>query len=452
MKKIFITIFTLFNLSVFAQKELLDKIICTVGGETILLSEVEDQYSYMKSQRNGEAPPNAKCMILDNLMLNALLVNQSKVDSVLVTEEEVEAELGTRIDQILGQMNNDITQFESYYGQTVAEVKESFRDDLRSKKQSERMKAKITEGINVTPSEVEAFYKNIPRDSLPYFNSEVEISEIVMIPKVNAVQKKIAKDKLLDIKERIKKGENFAELATKYSDDPSSGRLGGDLGWAKRGTFVPAFEATAYKLEVHELSDIVESEFGFHMIELLERRGNTIHTRHILIKPEITTADQEQTKARLDSVRTQLAAGKLNFSRAVKDFSDKSVQSYHNDGRMVNQASGNTFYETGDLDPDVYFAVEGIKIGDYSKVIEFRTPFGETHYRVARLITRTDPHKANLKQDYNKIQQATMEMKKSKYTNDWLLQKVGGTYLTVDSKIKGQCPNVTKWTGSEKGK
>jgi peptidyl-prolyl cis-trans isomerase SurA len=450
MKKTFVIILSLLSLQLFAQKELLDKIVCTVGGETILLSEVEDQFSYMKSQKGETIPPEARCLIMDNLMLNALLINQSKVDSVLVSDEEVETELTTRIDQILGQMNNDVVQFETYYGQTVAEVKEQFRDDLRAKKQAERMKAKITEGITVTPSEVKAFFNNIPKDSLPYFNSEVEISEIVMVPKVNELQKKLAKDKLLDIKSRIQKGENFATLAEKYSDDPSSGKLGGDLGWAKRGTFVPAFEATAYKLEAHELSEIVESEFGFHLIELLDRRGNTIHTRHILIKPEITQEDLDKTKSKLDSVRTQLAAGKLSFSRAVKDFSDKSAQSYHNDGRMVNQSSGNTFFETGDLDPDIYFATESIKLGEYSKVIDFRTPFGETHYRIVRLITRTEPHKANLRQDYNKIQQATLDMKKNKYTSDWLLKKVSGTYLTIEPKVQAECPSVKKWVGDKK--
>jgi peptidyl-prolyl cis-trans isomerase SurA len=449
MKKFLVSLFTLITLSAFGQKQLLDKIVCNVGGETILLSEVEDQYSYMKSQK-ADAPANARCLILDNLMLNALLVNQSKVDSVLVADEEVESELNTRIDQILGQMNNDVNQFESYYGQTVAEVKDQFRDDLRSKKQSERMRAKITEGINVTPSEVQAFFLKIPKDSLPYFNSEVEISEIVVSPKVNDVQRKIAREKLEDIRKRIQGGENFATLAEKFSQDPGSGRVGGDLGWAKRGTFVPAFEATAYRLQARELSEVIESEFGFHLIEMLERRGNSIHTRHILIKSEITESDKERAKAKLDSVRNLLANGKMNFSRAVKDFSDKTAQSYHNDGRMVNPSSGNTFFETGDLDPDIYFATEAMKIGEYSKVIEFQTPFGESQYKVVKLNSRTNPHKANLKQDYNKIQQAALDMKKNKYTSDWLLKKVGNTYMFVDPAVQQDCPNVTKWTGKPK--
>ncbi len=450
MKKLLFIAFTICSVSygAFAQKLLLDRVIATVGGEIILLSEVEEQFSYMKSQR-AELGDEAKCMILDNLMLNSLLLNQSKRDSVLVTDEEVEQELTARVDQILSQMNNDIKQFEEYYGQTVSEVKEQFRDDLRNRKQIEKMRAKITEGMTVTPSEVKAYFADIPRDSLPYFNSEVEISEVVVTPKANELQKKITSDKLADLRSRIEKGESFATLAEKFSDDPMSARVGGDLGWAKRGTFVPAFEANAYRLEPNEISQVFESEFGFHIIQLLERRGNTIHARHILMKPEITQADLDEAKVTLDTVRAKINSKKLTFSQAVKEHSDKAAQSYHNDGRTVNPGSGNTFFETRDLDPDIYFATESMKINDISKPIEGHTSFDETQYRLIKLVSRTEPHKANLKQDYNKIQQATLETKKNKYVNDWLMQKVSGTFITVDPELRKKCPNVERWL--EKG-
>lgn len=446
MKKLsfLIALFTVALSSAFAQKQVLDRVVATVGGEIILLSDIEDQFSYMKSQ-NADLKEDVKCMILDNLMLNSLLLNQAKRDSVVVTDEEVEQEMTARVEQILTQMNNDVNQFETYYGQTVAEVKAQFRDDLRNKKQIERMRAKITEGMTVTPSEVQAYFSSVPKDSLPYFNSEVELSEIVITPKANSFQKKLTAEKLADLRSRIEKGESFATLAEKFSDDPSSARVGGDLGWAKRGTFVTAFEGAAYKLEPNEISPVFESEFGFHIIQLLERRGNTIHARHILIKPEITPDDLTKAKNTLDSIRKEIIAGKLTFSRAVKDFSDKTAQSYHNDGRMVNQGSGNTFFETRDLDPDVYFATESMKINDISKPIETQTPFGETQFRIVRLNSRSEPHKANLKQDYNKVQQATLEAKKNRYINEWLLKKVGGTYMTIDDTYSKNCPNLQRW-------
>jgi peptidyl-prolyl cis-trans isomerase SurA len=446
MKKILIIALTIFSISssAFAQKQLLDRVISSVGGEIILLSEIEEQFSYMKSQK-PEISTDTKCMILDNLMLNSLLLNQSKRDSVLVTDEEVEQELTARVDQILSQMNNDVQQFESYYGQTVAEVKEQFRDDLRNRKQVEKMRAKITEGMTVTPSEVQEYFKSIPRDSLPYFNSEVEVSEILITPKANELQKKITSDKLADLRSRIEKGESFATLAEKFSDDPMSARVGGDLGWAKRGTFVAAFEANAYKLEPNEISPVFESEFGFHIIQLLERRGNAIHARHILIKPQITQEDLDAVKMKLDTIRTKINDKKITFSQAVKEYSDKTAQSYHNDGRMVNANSGNTFFETRDLDPDIYFATEGMKINDISKPIETHTSFDETQYRLIKLISRSEPHKANLRQDYNKIQQATLNTKKNKYVSDWLMQKVNGTYITVDNDLRKNCPNIERW-------
>jgi peptidyl-prolyl cis-trans isomerase SurA len=447
-KGITFILISLFAVSGYSQKQLLDRVVATVGGEIILLSEIEEQYSYMKSQR-PEISADTRCMILDNLMLNSLLLNQSKRDSVLVTDEEVEQELTARVDQILGQMNNDIAQFESYYGQTVAEVKEQFREDLRNRKQTDKMRAKITEGMTVTPSEVQAYFNSIPRDSLPYFNSEVEISEIIITPKANDLQKKITSDKLNDIKQRIANGESFATLAEKFSDDPMSARVGGDLGWAKRGTFVPAFEAAAYRLEPNEISEVFESEFGFHIVQLLERRGNSIHARHILLKPEITQGDLDAVKSKLDTVRQKINDKKITFSQAVKDYSDKTAQSYHNDGRMVNQGTGNTFFETRDLDPDIYFATESMKIGELSKPIETITSFNETQYRVIKLISRSEPHKANMRQDYNRIQQATLDSKKNKYINDWLLQKVSGTYITVEAELQKACPNVTRWVSSE---
>ncbi len=426
------------------QKEVLDKVIATVGGELILQSDLDEQFNYLKSQR-GKLPEGARCGIFDNLVLQNLLLNQSKVDSIEVTDNEIEQELEGRIDQILRAMNNDIALFESYYGQSVAQVKDQFRDDIRNKKLVDKMRSRITDGISITPNDVKIYFSKIPKDSIPYFNSEVELSEIVINPVLNAEQKKISSDKLIDIRKRIVDGkEDFAKMAEKYSADGSAAQ-GGDLGWAKRGTYVPAFEAAAYKLEENQISEIVESEFGFHIIQLMERRGNSIHCRHILLKPRITDADKDLAKAKLDSIRTLITSGKLTFSKAVKEFSDKQAQSYNNDGRMMNPASGNTIFEAADVDPKIYFAIDGIKLKDITPVLDFQNPLGDTQYKIIRLNTRTEPHKANLQQDYNKIQQAALEQKKGAYTNKWLLDKVSGTYIHFDPTLQSDCPRTEQW-------
>jgi peptidyl-prolyl cis-trans isomerase SurA len=429
------------------QRYVLDKVIAVVGSELVLLSELEEQYALLEEQ-SGVLPPDARCNVLDNILVAKLLLNQAKLDSVEVLDAEVEDQLNARIDRIMGYMNNDVTTFENYYGQTINEVKEQFREDLKNQLLTERMQAQLQSGITITPSEVKVFFSRIPRDSLPYFNAEVEVGEIVHKPLVSDEQRKLAIDKLESFRKRIVEGgEGFAALATRYSDDRGSARAGGDLGWTKRGVFVPAFEAAAYKLDQGEISPIVESEFGFHLIQLLERRGNTIHTRHILIRPEITKADLELAYNFLDSVRQLILKDSVSFSLAVKRFSNKETQSYNNDGRIVNPASGNTFFQVNELDPDIYFAVDTMKIGGVSKPFEFSGPDGETYYRIVTLQSRTPPHRASLAQDYSKIQKAAIESKKNENVSKWIIEKMSSTYVFLDPQYK-DCKALAKWQSS----
>ncbi len=425
------------------QRSVIDKVVATVGGELILLSEIEEQHALLESQ-NGEMPENARCNILDNLLANKLLLNQAKLDSIEVSDEEVETQLDARIERILGFMNNDISQFEDYYGQSISDVKDQFREDLKNQLLSERMRSEIITGVTVTPSEVKSFFRSIPSDSLPYFNSEVEIGEIVYKVKPSQEEKQKSIDKLEEIRRMIlEDGEDFAALAQKFSDDGSA-RIGGDLGWTKRGKFVPEFEAAAYKLDKNEISPVIESQFGFHIIQMLERRGNSIHVRHILVKPEISDADLDAARDHLDSVRTLILEKDLDFSIAVKRFSDEDVQSYTNDGRMVNPATGNTFFEIGDLEPDIYFTIDSMKVEGISSPFEFSEPTGDTYFRIIQLQSRTAPHRANLEQDYSKIQKAAIDSKTNEYINEWVEEKIEATYIDIDTRYDG-CPQIQKW-------
>ncbi len=426
------------------DRAVIDKVVAKVGSELVLLSEIEEQHALMSAQQGG-LPEGARCMILDNLLAQRLMLNQARLDSVIVADEEVNAQLDARIERILAYMQGDVSQFEAYYGASINEVREQFREDLKNQILVERMQGQIMTNVKITPSEVKDFFNQIPKDSLPYFNSEVELGEIVYLPQVNEQEKEKAHQQLVDLRQRIVEGgEDFAELAAIYSDDPGSARAGGDLGWQKRNTFVPEFEAAAYNLEKDEISDIVESQFGFHLIQLIERRGNTIHTRHILVKPDITTDDLRLAKSKLDTVRQLVSTDSISFSKAVKEYSDEDAQSYNNDGNMVNPKSGNTFFETGDLDPDIYFAIDTMEVGTLSNPIEFLQPTGETAYRVVYLKSRTAPHKANLEQDYSKIQQAALESKKSVFINDWISERVDRTFIKIESNYH-TCPNMINW-------
>jgi peptidyl-prolyl cis-trans isomerase SurA len=425
------------------ERTIIDKVIAKVGGEIVLLSDLEQQYALLKAE-SGFVPDDARCIIMDNLLTQRLLLNQAKLDSIVVGEQEVEQQLNARLDRILRFMNNDIAQFEAYYGRTITEVKAQFREDLRNQLLVERMQGQLMQEASITPKEVKTFFKRIPQDSLPYFNSEVEIGEIVYFPEVNEEERQKAIDKLNEIRRRILEGgEDFAELAAVYSDDASA-RGGGDLGWAKRGDYVPEFEAAAYNLDKEEISDVVESEFGFHLIQLLERRGNSIHVRHILIKPEITSADLEEAKTKLETVRRQLMADSLSFSQAVKKYSSEKLQSYNNDGRMINPQTGNTIFETGQLEPDVYFTIDTLEIGDFSRPYMMTDARGEKAYRIIWLQSRTRPHIASLEKDYAKIRQAALEEKRNILINEWVEEKLDATFIKIAPAFKG-CDVLQKW-------
>jgi len=444
MKKIILFLFVILaGTNVFSQdKRVVDKIVANVGNEYVLLSDLEQTFSQMSEGQY--LPEEAKCGLLENLVASSLMLNQAKLDSIEVGDEEVEAQLNARIEQILKYMGDDVKQFEAYYGQSTAEVKSRFRDDLKNKLLIERMQFQIMESATVTPSEVKAFFDRIPKDSLPYFNSEVEIGEIVFKPLINKEEKEKTKSALEDIKKRIVDGgEDFAELAKKYSADLGSGAQGGNLGWAKRGSYVPEFEATAYNLEKGEYSKVIETDFGYHFMQLLDRRGNSINVRHILLRPELTDVDKTRALGQLDTIRNLILTDSMDFSLAVKLFSDKEVQSYNNAGRVVNQKTGNTFFEIADLDPDTYFTIDTMSVGKLSTPIAFEER-GELMYRLIYLQSRTDPHRANLKQDYDKIRTAAIEERKAQFMSNWIEEKINSTYINIDKDYRG-CPNLSKW-------
>ncbi len=424
-----------------SERLLIDKVVATVGGEVILLSEVQEQLSYAR-QQNPKIGADYGCYVLQNLLVQKLLIHQAKVDSILVKDEEVENQLDARIERLRAYFNQDDKAIEEYYGQTVVQIKDQMRNDMRNQLLAERMQQEITKKVTISPAEVQAFFHQIPTDSLPFFNAEVEIRELVYKPPVNAEEKARARARAEELRRRIvERGENFAELAKKYSDDPGSAAQGGDLGWQKRGTFVPEFEAAVYKLDPGQISSVVETDFGFHVIQLLERRGNLVHARHILIKPDITDEDLEKAASKLDSIRDLILENKLTFSEAVKLYGDKNTASYNNDGRVANPRSGNTFFEVGDLDTNIFFAIDELEVGGISKPTPFRAPDGSRYYRLILLESRSQPHRADLRRDYNKIQAAALEQKKGEYIEQWMLNRLRKTHLALDPLFQ-HCPNL----------
>jgi len=412
--------------------KIVDKVIAKVGSEFILLSAVEDQYAYSITQ-DPTLGEEIKCQILDGLIAQKIIIYQAKLDSVEVLDEEVEVQLTARFENILRQMNGDEAFFADYYGASVAEMKERYRDDQKQQILAERMQMKLINSVSITPSEVKEFFNSIPADSLPYLDSEVELSEIVIKPKVNDEQKAIAKEKLQRIRDKIvNEGASFGEMAKKYSMDPGSGARSGDLGFAKRGAYVPEFEATLFSLEKEEVSEVIETEFGFHIIKMLERRGNNIRGRHILISPDITETDNQKARDLLDSVKNLIEVDSITFELAVKKYSDENAQSYNNNGRIKNRATGNNFFRTEELEYDEYIEIIDMKPGDLSSVLDGKDMRGETQYRILKLQSITEPHQANLSQDYDKISKFAKEGKKTEYFSTWVQEKMKETFIEIN--------------------
>jgi peptidyl-prolyl cis-trans isomerase SurA len=455
MKKTWIPIILWALCSVFAvaQRQQIDKVVAVVGNHIILQSDIEAQVKLLQNQQQGaEMPEEVRCLIFDQMLANALMLAEAEKDSLLVNDMEVQGQLDSRVSTILSYMGNDESKFKEFYSMTPPEMKEFMRDQMRDQLVQQKMQQQIMQSITITPKEVKEFFQRIPRDSLPYFNSEVELAEVVVKPKINALEdaraRKLARNLLLQI---VEDSVSFELLAKKYSDDRSSAALGGNLGVQPRGTLVPEFEAAAYQLKDGQVSDVVKTDFGYHIIKLINRLGNSINTQHILIRPEITAEDREIAYQKLDSIRTLITVDSTTFSQAIAKYSEEDY-SKTRAGRISNPTTGEPYFELGDLDPAIYFAIDKLTAGDLTKVIEYDSRTGEKQFRVVKILSRTEPHVANLGDDYSKIRKAALEEKKGRHIIEWIDTRIAKNYIEIKIENLGAqatevtaCGSMKKW-------
>jgi peptidyl-prolyl cis-trans isomerase SurA len=441
-----IFLFFLIPTGCFAQL-IADKIVAVVGDYPILLSDIEMQFAQAKAQSEAALPDNFKCEIFDRLMLEKLFLAQAKIDSVVASADEVEAELDRRI-RYFTSIFGSREKLEEYYGKSITELKDDFRYDIENQLVADKMRNKVLGNLKVSPAEVKAYFHSIPKDSIPYFNSEVELAQIVMFPQVNETQKEIARNKLEKIRKDIEEGSDFSLQAILYSEDPGSSAEGGDLGYIERGELVPEFEAVAYRLREKELSEIVETPFGYHIILVDEKRGERLKVRHILIKPKLTTADFIACKNKMDSIKHQLDVDSLTFKEAVGKFSmDETSKAVG--GLLTNPKNGTTFFEKSDIEGNLIFALDKIKVGEYTDVLPYtgieRTGEQKQGFRIVLLKSETKPHKASLELDYPKIQAAAKNAKTQRELDRWIQLYKDKTYIRVEPDY-GYCPEAEKWT------
>jgi peptidyl-prolyl cis-trans isomerase SurA len=429
-------------LSARAQDKVIDEVVATVGNHVILLSDIEQQYMQMRAQENFN--PNAvaaRCQILESMLFQKLMLNQAEFDSLKVTDEEVDGNLDSKLRYYIQQFGSR-DKLEAFYKKSIDEIKVEFREPIREQLLEEQVQQKITQDIKVTPSEVKKYFNAIPADSIPTIATEYEIGELVKDPPLSPEELNAAKEKITALRTRIVKGEKFSTLAILYSEDPGSAPKGGDLGLFGRGDMYPEFEAAAFSLKKGDISDVVKTKAGYHILQLIERRGEYVNVRHILIIPKVSPMDVQKAKTKLDSIAGLIRKDSITFDKAVLKYSDKPNRI--NGGLMVNPATGNTRFEASQIDREVFFVVDKMKVGDISKPVPMTNEEGKEAYRLLYLKMRTEPHRASLKDDYSQVQEWALADKRSKTISDWIVKKISSSFVNVSDQYK-TCKFNHKW-------
>lgn len=422
--------------------QVIDRVVANVAGRIVLYSELA---GHLEQVRQGGEPvtPQMACDQLEDLLYQQLLLEQARIDSVVPDEKQVEAELDRRIryfeQQVKGREN-----LEKFYGKSIERIKADFRDQVRDQLLGQQMQQKVTGDVSVTPKEVAAFYNDIPKDSLPFINAGVEFGRIVKYAKPSLEEDRRIKKKLEDLRTRIVEGKvTFEVAATLNSQDDGSAAKGGELGMVPQGVMVPEFDAVALSLKDGEISSVFKTEFGYHIMSMVERRGEQYNARHILLKVESTPDDVRTAKVFMDSVATLIRDGKITFAKAATELNDDEDTKGTN-GLVIEPDRNSPRWATGDLDQQTFFVLDKLGTGSLSATQAFDLPTGEKGYRVFLLMKRTEPHTMDLVEDYPLVSEAATNAVRQRSVEAWVREKLNGMYVRVIPDYAG-CPFKYPW-------
>ncbi|MBP3942358.1 peptidylprolyl isomerase [Sphingobacteriaceae bacterium WQ 2009] len=426
-----------------AQSKIVDRVVATVGSNIILQSDLDMQYAQYLAQGN-KPDDNFKCYLLQQALTQKLLAQQAKIDSIEVSESEVDDNLNNRL-RYMSQQAGGQERLETFLNRSLLQYKEEMRPNVAEQLKAQKMQQNIEGKIDVTPLEVKRYFEGLHKDSLPYFNTEVEIGELVMFPQLTTEEKQQFRQRAEDLRQQVINGSDFATVARLYSQDPGSAPYGGDLGFSTRDNFVKEFSAVAFKLKAGELSQVFESEYGFHFLQVLERRGEEVKSRHILISIKPTGTAMERTKAKIDSIYNLVVSKKQDFYYAASNFSDNKETKYN--GGMILSTEGqsrSTLISVDKLDAAIFKAIDNLKPGEYSKPEQFTDRTGKTGYRFNYLKTRIPPHKATLDLDFAKIKEAAIQDKTNKKLAEWFEEKRESTFIEINEEFLN-CEDLKIW-------
>lgn len=421
-----------------SAKLLADKIVAIVGDKIVLKSDITNYIDDMKRQGN-ELAPNSECFLLEKMMQDKALVLQAEKDSLPISEEEVEAELDQRIRYFIMQYGGK-EAFEQIAGRTIYQVKEDFRKSIREGRLARSMKDKIVELVKITPNEVRDYYNKIPVDSLPFYETELVIGQVVIHPKAGRELEKFVQDELSDYRKQIEAGiRSFETLARLYSEDPGSKQNGGRYEMNRNEkTWDPDFKNAAFRLKEGQVSPVIKSKFGYHIIQMVSRNGDDAVIRHILRVPQLQDEDIQVAKVKLDSVRTKLLSGSMGFGEAVDKYSDDQNSKFT--AGIITGQSGN-FVTIDELDKSIIPYLNKLKVGEISEPFEYKDEQEKQAVRIIYLQARTEPHRENLRDDYDRIAIRAMEEKKERVIEKWFINKLPTYYIMVDKDYQ-QCESL----------
>ena len=441
MKSLYIFIILFFTQD-FLFSQSIDKIEAIIGSEILLTSDIENQYNQFLSQGMIKTE-DIKCDIVNDLLFQNLLVHHAKIDSTIdVSNDDVDLEVNKRISYFEDQLGS-LKMVEDYFKRSIESIKEELSYVVKDQFLSQKMQSSIINNIKITPNEVKEYIFNLNDDDIPLLPLQLELSQLVILPEISQNEKQDIRDKLNIFRKRVYDGEDFKVLAALYSDDVVSANNGGNLGFMSRGELVPEFERAAFKLNDNEISEVVESKFGFHIIQMIERRGEQINVRHILIKPKFSSLSLKKAKDNISVIKLDIDSNVISFEDAVIKYSEDN--SKNNGGLIINPSTGSTQFTLDQLDPSIRYLVENMKIGDMTPPSLTKSNDGsQAAYRIVRVNNKIDEHKANIANDFDTLKDYALANKKQNIIDKWILVNIPITYIKVSEDLS-ICSCYKKW-------
>ncbi|MBP7358150.1 MAG: peptidylprolyl isomerase [Prevotella sp.] len=415
----------------------IDEVIWVVGDEAILKSDVEAMRAQSESE-NIKFKGNPDCAIPEQLAVQKLFLHQAAIDSLQVTESEINNGIEEQINYWI-QLIGSREKLEEYKKQTISQMRNQMHDEFRDRQLIQKMKEQLVKDITVSPADVRAYFKNVPKDSIPYVPTDVEVEIITKTPKVSQEEINRIKDELRDYTDRINKGEtSFSSLARLYSEDPGSARQGGELDYTGRGMLDPAFANVAFNLtDPKKISKIVESEYGYHIIQLVDKRGDKIKVRHILLKPHVTDEAINKSISRLDSIANDIKVQKFTFEDAATFISDDK-DTKNNHGLMFNatQSGRTSKFKMEDLPSEIAKVVDTLKVGEVSRAFKMINSKGKDVCVIVKLKSKIEGHKATMTEDFQTLKDVVLAKKREETLHNWVVNKIKTTYVRINDRYK----------------